>query len=157
MKEHGKDSVEYSLSITDLFTVISFLQLALRHPLASSGPGAVRLRGLLTIFREALTNIDPVLGEIIDAGNNPQFDQVLTPPPLPFQIQALWAYIGRDADGTEGVLGTTLPSGAMIPLIGADEARIKSYRPFAIKVARASAKRIFLAHFSQRTDLEEIQ
>jgi hypothetical protein len=77
--------------------------------------------------------------------------------PAPFKITTLTAYISVDKDGEEGVLGASLPGTDMfMPLIGADHARIVSYKPLAEQIAKASGMRVVLAQFSVRTDLEEI-
>jgi hypothetical protein len=73
-----------------------------------------------------------------------------------FRIETISAYITVDDDGTEGVLGVWGPSG-FTPLVGADEARLKSLEPTARTLARELKKTITLARFSVRTDIKQIE
>jgi len=43
-----------------------------------------------------------------------------------------------------------------MPLVGADMDRVESLKPLAVGVARLTGKRIVLARFGVREDLEEI-
>lgn len=46
--------------------------------------------------------------------------------------------------------------GVWLPLVGADEERVKSLRPVAERIARTTEKRVVLARFKEREDLEVI-
>lgn len=70
-------------------------------------------------------------------------------------IEALYAFIIRDDDGTEGLIGTMTPTG-WIPLVGADLQRAASLERIAQRTADASGKCVTLAHFSVREDVKEI-
>lgn len=72
------------------------------------------------------------------------------------RIDNIWAYICLDDDNTEGIAGWYSPDGP-IPMIGADEARIKSLRPLAEELARSMGKKITLCRFSVREELEVIE
>lgn len=74
---------------------------------------------------------------------------------MAFMIKEVWAYIAIGEDGEEGVCGFRSTQGWM-PMVCADEARVKSFRPIAEKIARDSDKTITLARFTVRTDLETI-
>lgn len=75
-----------------------------------------------------------------------------------FRIETLTAYVAVDpADGDEGVVGHRMPDGTTMPLIGADETRIKDLRPYAEAVAAATGQQIKLVRFSVREDLEVIE
>jgi hypothetical protein len=70
-------------------------------------------------------------------------------------IEALYAWVCTEPDGGEGVVGASiLGLGGMVPLVGADMDRMKSYRPFAELVRKASGYPVRLVRFSQRDDLE---
>lgn len=70
-------------------------------------------------------------------------------------IDALYAFIVRDDDGTEGLMGTMTPTGWM-PMVGADLQRAASLEPIAQNLANASGKCVTLAHFSVRENVKEI-
>lgn len=73
-----------------------------------------------------------------------------------FKIETITAFIAVDDDGTEGVVGTMTPMG-MMPMIAADEDRLKSLEPKAQVIATETKKTITLARFSVRTDLRQIE
>jgi hypothetical protein len=62
-----------------------------------------------------------------------------------------------DDDGTEVVIGQTLPGLGFTALLGADLARIASLRPHAQAIATRMGKPVTLAHFSVRTDQEVLE
>lgn len=73
------------------------------------------------------------------------------------RILSLWAFTCLDTDGTEGVIGAPMLGGlGLMPLIGADLARIHSLRPYAQAVATATGRPVTLSHFSVRTDQETL-
>lgn len=72
-----------------------------------------------------------------------------------FSINEIWAFVSRDDDGNEGVVGATM-GGVFMPLIAADKDRLDSLRPLAKDMLRLSKKKIFLVKFSQRSEIEEI-
>lgn len=47
------------------------------------------------------------------------------------RIEKLYAWVGEEPDGSEGVLGWNFPDIGWMPLVGADKARVESYRQFA--------------------------
>jgi hypothetical protein len=49
----------------------------------------------------------------------------------PQKIERLYAWIATEADGKEGVPAVTAPDGTVCPLVGADRARIESFREIA--------------------------
>ena len=69
-----------------------------------------------------------------------------------YRITSLWAFTSVDTDGTEGIVGMTVPGLGMVPLVGADLARIDSLRSYAQTVATATGLPVTLSHFSVRTD-----
>lgn len=74
---------------------------------------------------------------------------------MTLSIDRMFAFISVDEEG-EGIIGFQSPMGWM-PMVGADEARIESLRPLAQRVANAGGKKVVLACFEQRTDLEILE
>jgi len=73
------------------------------------------------------------------------------------RIDEMFAFIVVDEDGTEGVPAINGPNGMMLPLMGADRARVESLRSIVARDPMLRGKRITLAKFSQRENLEVIQ
>jgi|SRR4051812_43200398 hypothetical protein len=70
-------------------------------------------------------------------------------------IETLYAFIIRDEDGTEGIIGR-LMRGTWLPLVGADLDRVSSLESFAQETADATGKCVTLAHFSKREEIKLI-
>lgn len=78
---------------------------------------------------------------------------ILAPPNQQLRIDEVWMFISVDETG-EGVCAAPLMGpDSMVPLIAADEARLKSMIPIAWAIARESGKQIKLIKLSQRTEL----
>lgn len=76
---------------------------------------------------------------------------------MPKKIETIHAFISVDSEGDEGIVGMKNPTdGSWMPLIGADEERIKSLMPIAKQIKRLTNKKIKLIKFSIREDIEEI-
>lgn len=73
---------------------------------------------------------------------------------MTLSIDSLWAYLAVNEEG-EGIIGELTPNG-WLPLVGADKERIASLRPLAERAAAASGRRVVLAKFSVREDIEII-
>jgi hypothetical protein len=73
------------------------------------------------------------------------------------RIDAIWAFVSVDPDdGNEGVLSAPLLGpGTQVPLIAADEARLKSLWPIARMIASRSGMRCQLVKFHTREVVEE--
>lgn len=72
------------------------------------------------------------------------------------RIESLWAYLSVDEDGDEGVIGRA--HGVMwVPLVAADETRLRGLRSTAKAVARQTGRVVRLVRFTVRQDVEEIQ
>jgi hypothetical protein len=81
---------------------------------------------------------------------------ILAPPNEQLRIDEVWLFISVDETG-EGVCGAPLlGAGSLVPLIAADEARLKSLIPVARQLARDSGRQIKLIKLSQRTELMTI-
>ncbi len=72
------------------------------------------------------------------------------------RINEMFAFILLDEDNTEGIPAFNA-GGLAMPLVGADMARIDSLRHIAESLARDTNKKITLAKFSHREDLEVIE
>lgn len=71
-------------------------------------------------------------------------------------IEKITAYILRDQDGTEGIVGTVTPMGLM-PMIGADIARITQLETIAQMVADTTGLTITVAEFTVRENVRQIE
>lgn len=73
------------------------------------------------------------------------------------KIEKLYAWVATEADGGEGVCGAPIPGlGGMVPLIGADRARIESFRPYAEALRRMTGFPVRLKVFGSGVVLDEI-
>lgn len=70
-------------------------------------------------------------------------------------IDEMFAFIAID-DGGEGITGFKSPMGWM-PMVGADMDRIEQFKPIAQALSNDSGKRIVIAKFSIREDLEILE
>lgn len=75
---------------------------------------------------------------------------------VPQTIDAIYAWVATEPDGSEGVCAMTV-GGLMMPLIGADVDRIKSLRPHAEQTRALSRFPVRLVRFSRREDLEVLE
>ena len=72
------------------------------------------------------------------------------------KIDAVYAFISTDEGiDDEGVVAWKFGA-AWMPLLGADKARVESLKPIAKRIAQITKKRIVLAKFTVREDLEII-
>ena len=73
-----------------------------------------------------------------------------------FRIETISAFVSVDELDEEGIIGE-LVRGQWMPFIAADEDRLRSLRPRAELLARASGRPVRLVRFSVREDLETIE
>lgn len=76
------------------------------------------------------------------------------------KIEVMYAYIGHEKGDPEDEGVTAFLFSVMsqwMPMVGADEERMRSLRSMAQKIANTSGQRIKLVKFSVRTDLETIE
>jgi len=74
------------------------------------------------------------------------------------QIEQIYAFITVDPeDDTEGIAGFLAPNNVMMPLIGADMARIHSLREMAEKISNERGVTLRLCIFKERIELETIE
>jgi hypothetical protein len=82
---------------------------------------------------------------------------VLTPPNTMPRINSVFAYLSVDKDGSEGVCAAPIgPGGTLVPLIAADQERLKSITPWAEKIAEVTGMTIVLVEFTTRVEHREI-
>ena len=73
-------------------------------------------------------------------------------------IDRIFAYIAVDENGEgEGIAAHFMPEQGWMPLVGADEERMMALRPVAQRLASAGNRRIVLAQFEDRRDIEIIE
>ena len=74
------------------------------------------------------------------------------------KIEVMYAYIAHEKGDSddEGVTAFKL-AGVWLPMVGADEARMKSLKSTAQEIANETGQKITLVKFSVRTDLETIE
>lgn len=83
---------------------------------------------------------------------------VVAPPNTMPHIGSIWAYLSKDEDGNEGVCaGPFGPLGMMLPMIAADEARLKSLTPWAEAIAKATGITVLMVEFTTRIEHREIK
>ena len=74
------------------------------------------------------------------------------------KTDALYAWVATGPDGGESIVGAMLPGiPGLSPLIGADRARIESYRVIAVVTRAATGYPVRLVRFSRREDLEVLR
>lgn len=72
------------------------------------------------------------------------------------KIEVIYAFIANDKEpDDEGLVGVRVGD-TWMPLVGADVARVNSLRAIAQEIAKTTKKKITLAKFSTRTDMETI-
>ncbi len=77
-------------------------------------------------------------------------------PPPGTRIREIWAYTSIDpTDDCEGIIGALGPDGWM-PLICADEKRVRFCRPVAEDVARRTRRPVYLTHYGSHEVVETI-
>ena len=72
------------------------------------------------------------------------------------KINTIYAFIAtEEGPDDEGVVAALI-SDVWIPLVGADKERVESLKPIAKKIGQVTKKKITLAKFKVREDLEVI-
>lgn len=67
--------IRLELDAFSAWTLLSTLQLALRHPQLGRMAAAETIRSAVGKLKEACCTLEPDLRELADAGDDPQFDQ----------------------------------------------------------------------------------
>lgn len=74
-------------------------------------------------------------------------------PPRP--VTEIWAWVVNEINGGEGIAACEMMLEGqryMMPLVGADEARVRSLEPHARLVEQLSGQKVFLRRFSVASD-----
>jgi hypothetical protein len=73
------------------------------------------------------------------------------------KIASIWAYVSENEKGEEGICGFNDPrTSQWVPMIAADEERLKSLKPFAHQIAVITKKKVKLVKFQTREDVGEV-
>lgn len=75
------------------------------------------------------------------------------------QIDSIWAFVSVDPrDGNEGVIAAPLMGpDSLVPLIAADEARLRDLWPWARKIAKQAQIPVRLVRFHHREVVDDIK
>lgn len=71
---------------------------------------------------------------------------------IPLKIEEMFAFVAQDDNHDEGVMGFQVGN-TMMPMVGADMARVNQLRPYADKISQITGKEYRIYKFSQRTDI----
>jgi len=72
------------------------------------------------------------------------------------EIKELYAFVSVDPeDGNEGIIAFQVPDGMMMPMIGADMARVEQLRPIANDIAKMTGVEYEIRYFSLDVDVEQ--
>ena len=72
------------------------------------------------------------------------------------RIEEMYAFVAEDFEpDDEGVVAMSVGD-VMLPLVGADMARVESLRPIARNISAETGKRIKLLHFTHREELGDV-
>lgn len=76
---------------------------------------------------------------------------------MALKIGAIWAYVSEDEKGDEGICGFNDPrTNQWVPMICADEERLKALKPFAHQIAVVTKRKVKIVKFHTREDIGEI-
>lgn len=73
------------------------------------------------------------------------------------RIDSIYAILSTDEGGEGVVAGSIGPARTMMPLIAADEVRLKDILPYARSLAKSTGMRMRLVRFTTREVIEEIE
>jgi hypothetical protein len=76
---------------------------------------------------------------------------------VPETIDEMYAWVITLPDGSESVPAARGASGMWLPLIGADQERMESFRDYATDLAATEGRKLCLARFTSRQDMETIE
>jgi len=66
------------------------------------------------------------------------------------RITELYAFVSKDENGHEGIMGFQTPDGNMMPMIGADVERVESLKPYADMISEKMGVGYEIRYFIQR-------
>ena len=83
--------------------------------------------------------------------------EIVTLPNTIASIDRVWMFISIDQNGNEGLLAAPYgPGGMLLPLIAADEGRLKGLTKWAELIARNYDGKVKLIEMSTRTELRDL-
>ena len=72
------------------------------------------------------------------------------------RIEEMYAFVAEDSGpDDEGVVAMSVGN-VMLPLVGADMARVESLKPVARSISAQTGKKVKLLRFTQREDLGDV-
>lgn len=80
-----------------------------------------------------------------------------SPPNEQLRIDEVWLFVSMDETGEGVCAAPVMGAGSLVPLIAADEERMKALIPWAKKLAALSGKQVKLIKLSRRNDVMTIQ
>ena len=76
---------------------------------------------------------------------------------MTFRITSIHAFISVGDDDEEGVIGAPIgPRGEMMPLIAADEKRLRELAPIALALAQLEHLHVKLIRFTHREEISDM-
>lgn len=72
------------------------------------------------------------------------------------KVKCIYAYVGEDDNGNQGIIAGMIPGMGAFPLVAMDMARVESLRHIAVEAANKVGKPVTLCRFSIRSDLDTI-
>ncbi len=165
IETYGDRDLGISTNVVTLLAVCSLIQLGLRHPEVRGTDCAEISEKWVSTTADGLGQIDPHLKQMLLRGFNWEKDPIAEEThrlisddaPLGVKINRIFAFIGQDEDGNEGILSMKLSDSDFgKPMLGPDEKTVEALRPHAIAASQLTKKKIILCLFSKRQDLEEI-
>jgi hypothetical protein len=76
---------------------------------------------------------------------------------VPLTIDELYAWVISHPNGDEGIPAAMGASGMWLPLIGADQERMESFRGYATELAASEGRPLHLARFGAKEVMETIE
>jgi hypothetical protein len=74
------------------------------------------------------------------------------------KIEELYAIIAKDENGDEGIMGASMViegQPMMMPLVGADETRVRKWIPHAVAIAKETGMEFRICRFRDRKDVTD--
>lgn len=66
------------------------------------------------------------------------------------KITEIFAFVSKDKNGNEGIMGAMMNNGTWMPLIGADQERVDSLIPVADKIKQITGMDYEIRYFIQK-------
>ncbi|MDE2223495.1 MAG: hypothetical protein KGK03_10555 [Candidatus Omnitrophica bacterium] len=66
------------------------------------------------------------------------------------RITEIFAFVSKDKDGHEGIMGFKAPDGTWMPMIGADLERVDQLVPIANRITEVTGQKYEIRYFIQK-------